>query len=151
MPINNPSSAAGDHSVKVTTGNGHGSTNTKIRRFTTTEYSVGSAITYADSATSGASFTINADGIYAGIYFDQSDAGTIYLGVSKNSAQLTTDIYSITAANRLGMVGVGGTAVVGEFSWVEKLSAGDVIRPHTNGVPNATLAYYTTFNIRKIG
>lgn len=150
MPVINPSSAAGDHSVKVTTGNGHGSTNTKVRRFTTVPSSSGSAITYVDSAVNGATFTINADGLYEIVYLDQASAGTSYLGVSKNSAQLTTDIYSITAADRLGMAGFGG-AVPLSLTFIEKLSAGDVIRPHTNGVPDATISYYTMFKIRKVG
>lgn len=56
--------------VRLNTANGYGSTNTRIRRFTNVVSNVGSDITYADSATLGGSFTINADGIYAVSYTD---------------------------------------------------------------------------------
>jgi hypothetical protein len=143
--------SVGDHAVTVTTGNGHGSTNTKIRRFTTTQSSVGSAITYADSATLGASFTINSDGLYEIYYGDASSSGSNIVGISLNSAQLTTDIQAITAANRVGLsasVTANDTAPV---TRTLRLVATDVIRPHTNSAPNAGTAYQTIFSVRKVG
>ena len=49
--------------VRLNTANGYGSTNTKIRRFTNIVNNVGTDITYADSATLGNTFTINANGV----------------------------------------------------------------------------------------
>jgi hypothetical protein len=49
---------SGTDIVTVHTGNGHGSTNNKIRRFTTTMTNTGSAITYADSALACMTFII---------------------------------------------------------------------------------------------
>ena len=139
-------SGAGNHFVTVDKGNGHGSTNTKIRRFTTTLGSAGTAITYADSATLGSSFTINEPGIYAVMYSDAGGADT--LGISVNSSQLSTGVGSINGANRLALAatssGVGGVCAVGRFS------AGDVVRPHTNGVVNDT-THLVHFDIRKVG
>ena len=118
--------------VRVGTGNGHGSTNTKIRRFTTTHESVGSAITYADSAANGASFTINEAGIYAISYSDNYSASAAGIGISKNSTQLTTNAGSVNLANLLNYWAVG-TAYVQTGSWTGYLAVGDVIRPHTHG------------------
>ena len=61
----------GTQKVDVTTGNGHGSTNDKIRRYSTVTTDTGSSITYADSATLGGTVTINNDGIYYIMMRDQ--------------------------------------------------------------------------------
>lgn len=140
----------GDHSVMVTTGNGHGSTNTKIRRFTTTQSTTGTAITYADSATLGATFTINETGFYNIYYLDNSSTTTIEHGVSRNSTQLTTNVSAITAADRLMMCGQADADGKLAVSRTVLLAAADVIRPHSNGVPNSTSVAYSVFAIRKV-
>jgi len=139
--------AVGNHNVKVTQGNGYGSTNTKVRRYTNTESNVGTAVTYADSATLGASFTINEDGLYAVGIWDGGAAD--YIGVSANSAQLTTNIITINAANRV-LIGAATASLTGVASTVLRLSAGDVIRPHDNGTMTSTTVYTTGFTIRKV-
>ena len=132
----------GNHEIIVTDGNGHGSTNTMIRRFTTTLVSVGTAITYADSATDGGSFTINTAGFYSIGYADgrSATAETIY-GASLNSAQLTTSIDTITAANRLFSIRLATIDTWYTDGRVFRFVAGDVVRAHTNSTPN-----YTTNN-----
>lgn len=140
----------GDHEVVVHTGNGFGSTNTQIRRFTTTLTNVGTAITYADSATLGASFTINENGIYAITFVGQGGGAGVdtYVGISLNTNQPTTGIELITAANRLG---VATATTFGSISRVQKLSIGDVIRPHCTLPGNAVNAQAATmFSIRKV-
>jgi hypothetical protein len=119
-------------SVICDSGNGHGSTNTKIRRFTNSA-TTGSAITYADSATLGATFTINTAGRYAIMIADRSTTVTSVIGISVNSAQLTTSIQSITTANRLGLFQQGVPANVGAFSTTRYLAVNDVIRSHDDG------------------
>ena len=141
----------GDHSVFVTTGNGHGSTNNQIRRFTTTQSSSGSAITYADSATLGATFTINTAGLYAISYADSCTSAVQNFGVSLNSAQLTTNIVLITAANRLGMTFSVGAGLGNVITIVALLAAGDVLRPHDAGSNNDATAAGSYFSVRKIG
>jgi hypothetical protein len=143
----------GDHEVVVTTGNGYGSTNTTIRRFTTTLSSVGTAITYADSAANGASFTINETGIYAIRYSEQVSTGADrYLGASVNSSQLTSIIQNITAANRLFAVKApnDGTNLIFTDGIVVKLTATDVVRPHCT-LNLADGSVLSVFSIRKIG
>jgi hypothetical protein len=139
----------GYSSIRVHTSNGHGSTNTKIRRFTTTAVNQGSDITYADSATLGSSFTINATGMYVISYSDVLATGQ-NVGVSVNSTQLTTDIQSITTANRLVLAyssAIGETINVAVAAY---LSAGDVVRPHTQG-SNEHDAQRVTMTISRVG
>lgn len=141
----------GDHSVTVTTGNGRGSTNTCIRRFTTTLSSSGTAITYADSATLGASFTINVAGIYTITYADNFGSSIQNFGVSLNSSQLSTDIVIITAANRLGLTHSIAAGLSNSITLVALLAAGDVVRPHDGGSNNDASATGSYFQIRKVG
>ncbi len=141
---------AGDHIVTVTTGNGWGSGSTAIRRFTTEEVNTGAAITYADSASLGATFTINTAGLYEIHYIEIYATGATYFGISKNSSQLTTAIQSITAATNLifhaTVAGFYGP-VTGVFSF----AAGDVIRPHGGGSNLVDSNALTKFSIRRIG
>jgi hypothetical protein len=122
--------------VRLQNGNGYGSTNTKIKRFTTTITNTGSDITYADSATLGASFTINTAGVYNIQYADHYAAvATTYIGLSLNSAQLTIDIQSITAADRLTLFyrAIDSSLYVSTTAY---LNVGDIIRAHTDGLSN---------------
>lgn len=147
MPIVVPSSV-GDHCVTVNTGNGAGSTNTLIRRFAVIERNVGGAIGYADSAASGASFTINAGGLFSIVYVD--GANSVIFGVSKNSSQLSTGINNINAADRLMLMTNAAGGSFGLLSGVFRLSAGDVIRPHGAGAGTSTQDPIK-FEIRKVG
>jgi len=142
--------SVGDHIVTVHAGNGHGSTNNKIRRFTTTLESTGTKITYADSATLGASFTINENGLYEIYYQDSASSTTVKIGVSLNSAQLTTSVASITLATRLLFLEFDNTMNPIPISRIVKLSAGDVIRPHTAGINLTDSSDITLFSIRAI-
>lgn len=142
--------AIGDHQVYVNTGNGYGSSNTSIRRFTTIIRNVGSAITYTDSAANAASFTINETGMYIIEYGDAHTSGINY-GISWNSSQLTTNINSITAADRLGLCTPSTANEVDSITSCQLLTSGDVIRPHTDGVSTSTTAYQTSFRITKVG
>ena len=142
--------SVGDHEIALHTGNGHGTTNTAIRRFTTALTSTGTAITYADSAALGATLTISETGLYAIYYSDSAASAGQSPGVSVNSTQLTIALSGITVANRLAMatVTLGGT--VASLSRTVRLVAGDVLRPHTGGA--MTDGQNTTFfAIRKVG
>lgn len=135
--------------VHVRSGNGHGSTNTKIRRFSTEVTNVGSAITYADSATDGASFTINETGIYIMNSSDSYSAGANNYGISLNSSQLTTNIESITVADVVTRLYCSADSFGITCKALRFFSAGDVLRPHTDGNPDAT-GGKTYFYIRKV-
>ena len=138
--------------IFVTGGNGHGSTNTKFRRYTTVATSEGSAITYADSATLGGSFTINQSGLYGMTICDGASTAGNEFGISKSTAG-TTNLTSISDADRLLFL-LNTTASVG---WCNCGStppkyypAGTVIRAHTNGTVNATGNYLVNFRITRV-
>lgn len=136
--------------VFVTGAAGFGSINTTIRRLVTTLKSIGTAITYTDSATAGASFTINEDGIYTITYQDESDSSKDF-GISLNSNQLTTPCGQITNSFRLGNVWQN-TASAGSpsLSVTTVLRAGDIIRPHANGNQVSTNDAVVSFRITKV-
>lgn len=146
-----PSTSVGDHSVYVTGGNGYGSTNTLIPRFTTVNINVGTDITYADSATLGASFTINTSGLYAIEYLGyQSNTGS-FIGISVNSTQLTTSIASISSANRIAISQLpSGTTGNLFVSTVERFEINDVVRPHVN-IASGSASIFEWFKITRIG
>lgn len=136
----------GTHSVICDTGNGYGAVNTKIRRFTNSA-SIGTAITYADSSNDGATFTINESGVYAMYYGDSTGGGSTGFGISLNSAALTTDIASISAATRIALTAIT-TGFFGSCSVVRRLAASDVIRAHGNTADGTGTT--TQFSIVKI-
>lgn len=135
--------------VQLNTANGYGSTNTKIRRYSTTVAYLGTAITYTDSSTDGATFTINEPGYY------QITVGEVYssasnLGISLNSSQLTTSIPSITIADRLNFFTSSAAGFQAACSWGGYLDVDDVIRSHHSGTAAATNAD-CHFTISKMG
>lgn len=103
--INNPRSE-----IAVTTGNGTGSTNTAVRRFTTISKQIGADITYTDSSTLGAQFTINSDGVYSISYTDSN----------------TTD--SITGVMVNSTTGTGGTLTPNGVTYANGMRAWDYVR-----------------------
>jgi len=135
--------------VRLNTANGFGSTNTSIRRFTNTVTNQGTDITYADSATLGASFTINTSGIYAISHSDSFASGTGAFGVSLNSTQLSTGIQSITISDVLAFSFVPTANNSLSVATTLFLTTGSVIRAHT-GTSNAGGAGVTLFTIVRV-
>lgn len=135
--------------VRVNTANGYGSTNTKIRRFTTTVNSAGVDITYADSATLGGTFTINTAGVYSVSYSDQFTSATDS-GISIDSTQLTTSIGGITVANVLS-IGTSASTTYGVVASATFYSAAaSVIRAHTGGTAAGTMVNACNFTIARV-
>jgi hypothetical protein len=134
--------------VRLNTANGYGSTNTVIRRFTNTVTNTGADITYADSATLGATFTINTGAVYAISYGDNSNVADNF-GLSLNSAQLTTAIDSITVSAKLAQSTSSASTVNVFAGWTGFLAAGSVIRAHASGNAGGT-ADRTLFTIVRI-
>ena len=123
--------SVGSSSVTLTVGNGFGTTNTKIRRFTTSSV-VGTNLTYTSSATNGDSITINKAGLYSIVYGDNWAGGINEFGVSLNSTQLNTSIRDITAASRLIFTS-SEASVPNTITVISRLAVNDVIRPHASG------------------
>jgi len=117
------------------TVNGYGSTNNKIQKFTTNvDVSDDVVVTIVNSATLGFSITANMKCRIYVTYSPLTD-GTTFSGISKNSAQLTTGISSITTADRMTVSFQTGAVAdeVDSISWSDIINNTDVIRPHTDG------------------
>ena len=135
--------------VRLNTANGYGSTNTKIRRFTNIVNNVGTDITYADSATLGATFTINTAGVYSASFNDQFNT-TNNMGISINSSQLTTDIQSITVADILSVTITPFTSQPSVAAATFYAAATTVIRAHTQGSPSGGQTLLCQFTIARV-
>ncbi len=136
--------------VVCDTGNGHGGTSTKIRRFTN-RTQTGTDITVADDANLGTTFTVNTAGFYFVFYADYDTGATVWMGVSKNTPSLTTNIQSVTVANgRLMAVLTPAAGSSGQVCWGGYLAASDVIRAHDTGSGNMTTDSLAQFTIVRV-
>jgi hypothetical protein len=131
-----------DSAVMCDTGNGYGSTNTRIRRYTNAT-TTGSAITYADSATLGALFTINVSGVYCLTWTDRSNAAAnAVMGFGINS-NVTLDIDAqSTAAQMRAITTLTSVNTNYTTSITLRLTTADVIRAQTDSAaqPNSANA-----------
>lgn len=113
------------------TGNAEGSTNTKFRRLTTVVTNTGQSVdwTYTDSVTLGGSWTFLTTGIYSLMYTDAT-GGSAYWGFSRNSAQGTVSINTITESTKIVMTGGN----IGRYSCSATIhiAAGAVINAHVS-------------------
>lgn len=135
--------------VRLNTANGHGSTNTCIRRFTNIVTNQGNDIKYADSATLGATFTINKAGVYSMSYADQFNVQS-HLGLSLNATQLSTSVAFLAVGEQLTCAGTSGANNANVSSWCGYLPAGAVVRPHTGGSAQGTTVNACQFTITRV-
>lgn len=114
-------------------GNGSGSTNNKIRRFTTAVVNTGAAMTYADSATDGGSITINETGWYVFGASDGHASGNYEYGITKNTVEPTVAFGSLADKSEILCIGniVGGAQY--PTTGMALLTVGDILRHHGNG------------------
>ncbi len=122
----------------LNTGNGFGSTNTAIRRYGAVESLAGLGFSYEDSAVDGMALTILAPGIWQFSCQDALAGGSTEIGISLNSAELTTNVNAILLANRLGFMTSAGAGLTGNVSAAVYCRANDVIRAHGDGTADAT-------------
>ena len=118
--------------VIVHGGNGFGSTNTIIRRFTTVDLTVGTAISYADDVVYGASFRINVPGVYAISYTDQR-IDTAYSGylyyIEVDHSPVQSTVSTITSGATFTSIATNSPTIIGTNNVTLLLDAGDVVRP----------------------
>ena len=140
-----------DSMIKIRGGNGFGSSSTKIRRFSTIAESKGDAVTYQDSATLGASFTVNESGVFSVTYVDGNFGSAGFFGLSINAsvAEQSTDVSSISATKRIAEMNSSNSGDTGTVSWTGILNEGDIVRPHVNSAADSTDRQY--FTISKVG
>ena len=117
----------GDNEVWLHDPNGYGSTNTFVRRWSTVTRNNGTAITYADSATLGGTFTINETGTYTVTCTDiRSAAGASIMAATINEANLTTAPTAFK--NFVCFNDQKTTGTYFSMSGTIRLTAGDIIR-----------------------
>lgn len=120
------------------TGAGHGSTRNKIRQISTPRAQVGTGATCANDATNGFSCVANNTADYCVTYCDVGGT-TNQFGLSVNTTLYTTSIGSLAYSD--GMRGNVITSAANLPSCISRcfaLTAGDIVRPHTDGTPNST-------------
>lgn len=138
--------------VSLQLGNGWGSTADKVRRFTNVIKNVGTSISYVDSSTNGATFTINTQGIYSISYTDNSSAGAVQIAVTKNDTELTVVPFAMANPSEILVCSNSSGANVGDNLCVTvPLDAGDVIRAKGEGLASAGINAIETFTITKVG
>ena len=145
-----------DAEVIVQGGNGFGSTNTIVRRFSNVVVNIGSAITYADDLTYGASFLINTPGVYAITYTEQrtdnANSGYLYY-IDIDSAPVQSTVTTIISGTTWSSVASCNPTNVGKNSITMILDAGDVVRPwwfgnSAGGTYNDGLAQFDIVKVR---
>lgn len=141
--------AAPQSMVRLNTANGYGSTNTMIRRFTNVVTNQGTDITYADSATLGASFTINTNGVYAISYNDQF-TGVAQMALTLNTVTPTSNPASCALSEILAACYGTAANVPSAISVTAYLSAGAVVRAHTDNSASGTTVALCQFTITRV-
>lgn len=130
-------------------GNGWGSSDNKIRRYSTVGLTLGTGMTLFQGTSQGTVVTILKDGYYNISYVDANSGGDGGMGISKNSAQLTTapdnSGFTITTLILQTRNSTAGYEVTG--SATPYLVVGDVIRPHGNGANDVTATQKVMFRI----
>lgn len=126
--------------LRLDTYAGYGSTDTTIMQFTNSRENAGNLFTENhstgyNSGTEGLEITIAKSGKYSFYFTACSAAGTaLTLGLSLDSSQLTTAIYSINVQDTLSMQGCVAGTYIGVSSWSGYLVSGSIIRFHAEAV-----------------
>lgn len=149
LSVIGPKHTSPRHEVLVSSGNGYGSTSTKIRRFSSAALNLGTAIGYVQSATAGDSFVIKEAGLYFVSYADFRAGGVTFFGISLNSGSLTTSIDSLTPPENLCMK-YNQAGTYGGCSDLKRLVCGDVIRAHGGAADGDAALAQTNFHILKV-
>lgn len=144
-----PTMSLSQHEIHLTTGNGHGSSGTCVRRFSTTVTNTGSAMTYADSATNGMSVTVNTTGLYYMSYSDMRTTNTPEVNITKNASALNVSPFTLTNGTVLATA-FAPTNTWAQCSALAYLTAGDIIRAQNNG-SNDDTTIRVIFRMIKIG
>lgn len=146
-----------DSEILLTTGaggSGHGSTDTCIRLLTTTAINTGGAYSVDHDAALGTYITINEPGIYAANATDTRASAAGIIGITKNSAALTSSVATtgnvLTCLGRAYPVSASAAGGRANFYATDRLNAGDILRMHDAGL-NDGVGTETRLWLRKIG
>jgi len=131
--------------LRLDTYAGHGSTDDKIVRLTNVVENIGNMFTENhvsgyDSDAEGLEITIAKSGKYS---FSVSNyQGDSYIGLTLNSAQLTTGIQSASITDRLT---ISYSASAQGSAWSGYLDVGDIVRLHDSGGASAGVVFTATY------
>jgi hypothetical protein len=143
-PFVSTSLFAQDSMVKLSGGNGYGSTATLTRRFLTVDKSEGLAINYVDSSVLGGQFIAKEGGVYHISYSEVSTASAI-------STQVSIQVNGIVVARGGDRVDSPSTSNrIAGASWSGVLSIGDIVTAAV-GVAANNNGNSVLFTISKIG
>jgi hypothetical protein len=139
-----------DNFFSADTYAGLGGTDTKIVKYTNLTQMFGNDYTAISISANGTYIKADSEidaNINASIYSYPSFGDASYLGLSLNSAQLTTAVQFCTMSTILALSGqstFGSVYGMNHVSAAVKLRAGDIVRPHSNGMPpGATSGKFT--------
>jgi len=124
--------------IRLNTPNGYGATNTKIGRYVNSSV-VGVDMSYADSASLGGAITILKTGTYSFTGQVSFTAGAT-AGLSLNTATPTVNISSLPYSEILA----SATYTYVTLAWTGRLTAGDVVRLHTDGATFLSSLFHLT-------
>jgi hypothetical protein len=121
----------GYHSVRGATA--RGAVNTLVYRWTSVIDNVGTDITYADSANSGGSWTINNAGVYAvSVSIDVNHAG--YIAIKKAAAAVSNTF----DATDIQIAAEAAAGITTQMAWTGYCSVNDFIWIATSSATNPT-------------
>ncbi len=147
MPFILPSETS---EVLVYTGNGHGnSAGTKVRRFSTISKNIGSDISYADSVSAGAIFTIVNAGLYWMQYRDRRSGSQERIGITRNCAAPSTSLATTPLTEIIDWMNMPQDYPF-SVQATTFCDAGDLIRPMTEAGANDNVAGVARFHIMKV-
>jgi hypothetical protein len=106
-----PQWSQGDSAIELNTANGFGSSATTTRRFSNSPTNLGTAVSYVDSPTLGAQFSINEDSDYNVVF---TDSGSIATDVIIKVNGVTKGISSSSGANARMTSSFSGYLVKGD-------------------------------------
>lgn len=135
------------------TGSGLGAVNTAARIFTTVVENACPGITYSTSANNGAKLTATEPGEYEVEFTDIGQDTSSYIGLSVNSAQLTTSVESADVGDvetRIIRTASGLTKLNGRVASRIRLEVGDFIVPHCTIGTYTGESNLTRLMIRKV-
>lgn len=140
--------------LQFDTGNGYGSTATRVKKYTTKTTEVGADYTHNFStslATNGLEVVIQEEGIYQVEVHDRINGTTTTLGLSKNSTDTTNDISGLTIAERLSMQLVETANGNRSFCGTYYFKRGDNLKPHYTNAGADSATNLSRFRIQRVG
>lgn len=141
-----PQWSESDSAIRLDVGNGVGSTNTQVRRFANNPDNLGTSLSYSDSASLGASVTINETGTYIFEYCDTATVGgflSIYIIKNQTTNAAGSNVLAVAT------IAAGIAASTSGSAYLQK---GDVVRAIVNSTANLDSASVNAkFSISKIG